>query len=29
MRTTAEIMAAAAAAWRMPEHAPPSPPCGS
>jgi hypothetical protein len=29
MRTTAEIMAAAATAWRMPEHAPPSPPCGS
>ena len=29
MRTTAEIMAAAAAAWRMPEHVPPSPPCGS
>jgi hypothetical protein len=29
LRTTAEIMAAAAAAWRMPEHAAPSPPCGS
>jgi hypothetical protein len=29
MRTTAEIMAAAAAAWRMPVHVPPSPPCGS
>ncbi len=29
LRTTAEIMAAAASAWRMPEHAPPSPPCGS
>jgi hypothetical protein len=29
MRTTAEIMAAAAAAWRMPENATPSPPCGS
>ena len=29
MRTTAEIMAAAAAAWRMPEHLPPSPPCRS
>jgi hypothetical protein len=28
MRTTAEIMAAAASAWRMPEHATPSPPCG-
>jgi hypothetical protein len=27
LRTTAEIMAAAASAWRMPEHAPPSPPC--
>jgi hypothetical protein len=29
LRTTAEIMAAAAAAWRMPESAMPSPPCGS
>jgi len=29
LRTTAEIMAAAASAWRMPEHAPPSPPCRS
>ena len=29
MRTTAEIMAAAASAWRMPVHAPPSPPCRS
>jgi hypothetical protein len=29
LRTTAEIMAAAASAWRMPENAPPSPPCGS
>jgi hypothetical protein len=27
LRTTAEIMAAAASAWRMPEHASPSPPC--
>jgi hypothetical protein len=27
MQTTAEIMAAAASAWRMPEHAAPSPPC--
>jgi hypothetical protein len=27
LRTTAEIMAAAASAWRMPEHAAPSPPC--
>jgi hypothetical protein len=29
LRTTAEIMAAAATAWRMPESAAPSPPCGS
>ena len=29
MRTTAEIMAAATATWRMPVHVPPSPPCGS
>jgi hypothetical protein len=29
LRTTAEIMAAAASAWRMPENAPPSPPCRS
>jgi hypothetical protein len=29
LRTTAEIMAAAASAWRMPVHAPPSPPCRS
>jgi hypothetical protein len=29
LRTTAEIMAAAAAAWRMPESATPSPPCGA
>jgi hypothetical protein len=29
LRTTAEIMAAAASAWRMPAHAPPSPPCRS
>jgi hypothetical protein len=29
LRTTAEIMAAAAAAWRMPESATFSPPCGS
>ena len=29
LRTTAEIMAAAATAWRMPENAAPSPPCGS
>ena len=28
MRTTAEIVAAAASAWRMPEHATPAPPCG-
>ena len=28
LRTTAEIMAAAATAWRMPESAAPSPPCG-
>ncbi len=28
LRTTAEIMAAAASAWRMPAHAAPSPPCG-
>ena len=28
LRTTAEIMAAAAAAWRMPESSAPSPPCG-
>jgi hypothetical protein len=27
LRATAEIMAAAAAAWRMPESAAPSPPC--
>jgi hypothetical protein len=27
LRTTAEIMAAAATAWRMPERAAPSPPC--
>ena len=29
LRTTAEIMAAAATAWRMPESAGPSPPCTS
>jgi hypothetical protein len=29
LRTTAEIMAAAAAAWRMPEPSTPSPPCRS
>ena len=29
LRTTAEIMAAAATAWRMPESATPSPPCSS
>jgi hypothetical protein len=29
LRTTAEIMAAAATAWRMPESAAPSPPCKS
>jgi hypothetical protein len=29
LRTTAEIVADAASAWRMPEHAAPSPPCGS
>jgi len=29
LRTTAEIMAAAAAAWRMPESATPAPPCGA
>jgi hypothetical protein len=29
LRTTAEIMAAAASAWRMPESAGPSPPCTS
>ena len=29
LRTTAEIMAAAATAWRMPESAVPSPPCSS
>ncbi|HEY2309097.1 MAG TPA: hypothetical protein VGI05_24740, partial [Streptosporangiaceae bacterium] len=29
LRTTAEIMAAAATAWRMPESAAPSPPCSS
>ena len=29
LRTTAEIMAAAATAWRMPESAAPSPPCRS
>lgn len=29
LRTTAEIMAAAATAWRMPESAAPSPACGS
>ena len=29
LRATAEIMAAAASAWRMPEHAIPSPPCWS
>jgi len=29
LRRTAEIMAAAATAWRMPETAAPSPPCGS
>jgi hypothetical protein len=29
LRATAEIMAAAAAAWRMPETATPSPPCGA
>ena len=29
LRTTAEIMAAAASAWRMPQHATPSPACGS
>jgi hypothetical protein len=29
LRTTAEIMAAAATAWRMPENAAPSPPCSS
>jgi hypothetical protein len=29
LRGTAEIVAAAAAAWRMPESAPPSPPCGA
>jgi hypothetical protein len=29
LRTTAEIMAAASTAWRMPESAAPSPPCGS
>jgi hypothetical protein len=29
LRRTAEIMAAAATAWRMPESAAPSPPCGS
>jgi len=28
LRTTAEIMAAAATAWRMPESTAPSPPCG-
>jgi hypothetical protein len=28
LRTTAEIMAAAASAWRMPEPTPPDPPCG-
>jgi hypothetical protein len=27
LRTTAEIMAAAASAWRMPEPTPPDPPC--
>jgi len=29
LRATAEIVAAAAAAWRMPESATPSPPCGA
>jgi hypothetical protein len=29
LRATAEIMAAAATAWRMPETAAPSPPCGA
>jgi len=29
LRTTAEIMAAAASAWRMPESTAPSPPCGA
>jgi hypothetical protein len=29
LRATAEIMAAAATAWRMPESAAPSPPCSS
>ncbi len=29
LRTTAEMLAAAATAWRMPESAAPSPPCGS
>jgi hypothetical protein len=29
LRSTAEIVAAAAAAWRMPESAAPSPPCGT
>jgi hypothetical protein len=29
LRRTAEIMAGAATAWRMPESAAPSPPCGS
>jgi hypothetical protein len=29
LRTTAEIMAAAATAWRMPESAAPSPPCAA
>jgi hypothetical protein len=29
LRTTAEIMAGAATAWRMPESGAPSPPCGS
>ena len=28
LRTTAEIMAAAASAWRMPQHATPAPACG-
>jgi hypothetical protein len=29
LRATAELLAAAAAAWRMPESAAPSPPCGA
>jgi hypothetical protein len=29
LRATAELVAAAATAWRMPESAAPSPPCGA